>query len=47
MFVLLRFSAEASEAQNYPQTIDWSELVRAAEEAQKESGEKTALILLI
>nr|XP_058956481.1 tetratricopeptide repeat protein 28-like [Pocillopora verrucosa] len=36
-----RFSAEASEAQNYPQTIDWSELVRAAEEAQKESGLST------
>lgn len=36
-----RFSKEASEAQNYPQTIDWSELVRAAEEAQKQPGLNT------
>ncbi|XP_022808807.1 uncharacterized protein LOC111345793, partial [Stylophora pistillata] len=32
-----RFSKE-SDAPNYPQTIDWSELVRAAEEAQKQLG---------
>ena len=38
-FLLLRFSKEASQAQNYPQTIDWSELVRATEEAQKQPGE--------
>ncbi|PFX12167.1 hypothetical protein AWC38_SpisGene23914, partial [Stylophora pistillata] len=32
-----RFSLE-SDAPNYQQTIDWSELVRAAEEAQKQPG---------
>ncbi|XP_022801884.1 E3 ubiquitin-protein ligase rnf213-alpha-like, partial [Stylophora pistillata] len=31
-----RYSKESNDAPNYPQTIDWSELVTAAEEAQKQ-----------